>query len=138
MTYHIHTPRVVHETIDDETIVIDFDTGAYYSLRATANDIWRLLENASAGQIVEALRQRYTGDPAHIESSVHAFLEQLAQAELVVETDGGTSLALPTPVAQASEIFTPPILEVYTDMQELLLLDPIHEVDAQGWPARKA
>ena len=25
-------------------------------------------------------------------------------------------------------------LTKYTDMQELLLLDPIHEVDATGWP----
>jgi hypothetical protein len=27
-----------------------------------------------------------------------------------------------------------PVLNKYTDMQELLLLDPIHDVNAQGWP----
>jgi hypothetical protein len=27
-----------------------------------------------------------------------------------------------------------PVLDKYTDMQELLLLDPIHEVDDAGWP----
>jgi hypothetical protein len=26
---------------------------------------------------------------------------------------------------------------VYEDMQDLLLLDPIHDVDETGWPARK-
>jgi len=31
--------------------------------------------------------------------------------------------------------FVKPILQKYTDMADLLLLDPIHEVDAgQGWP----
>jgi hypothetical protein len=29
------------------------------------------------------------------------------------------------------------VLERYTDMQELLLLDPIHDVDESGWPHRK-
>jgi hypothetical protein len=28
-------------------------------------------------------------------------------------------------------------LQKFTDMQELLLLDPIHEVDERGWPHRK-
>jgi hypothetical protein len=26
------------------------------------------------------------------------------------------------------------VLQKYTDMADLLLLDPIHEVDEQGWP----
>ena len=30
--------------------------------------------------------------------------------------------------------FETPVLEKYTDMAELLLLDPIHDVDATGWP----
>ena len=30
--------------------------------------------------------------------------------------------------------FEAPILQKYTDMQDLLLLDPIHEVDEAGWP----
>ena len=31
-----------------------------------------------------------------------------------------------------------PIIEKFTDMQELLLLDPIHEVDEKGWPHQAA
>ncbi len=33
--------------------------------------------------------------------------------------------------------YAPPALETYTDMQELLLLDPIHDVDETGWPAAR-
>ena len=33
--------------------------------------------------------------------------------------------------------FEAPILHKYTDMQDLLLLDPIHEVDEAGWPSVK-
>lgn len=137
MNFRIQAPRVVHETIDDETIVIDFDDGTYYSLRTTANFIWQLLESASAEQIIQAVCQTYTGDPEQIESSVQAFLSQLVQAQLIVETAGGTPQPVSAIIDGAPLPFTPPILEEYTDMQDLLLLDPIHEVDAQGWPARK-
>jgi hypothetical protein len=30
--------------------------------------------------------------------------------------------------------FEKPGLQKYSDMQDLLLLDPIHEVDEMGWP----
>jgi hypothetical protein len=30
--------------------------------------------------------------------------------------------------------FEPPLLEKFTDMEDLLLLDPVHEVDGRGWP----
>jgi hypothetical protein len=33
-----------------------------------------------------------------------------------------------------SRQFVPPVLERYDDMEDLLLLDPVHDVDAQGWP----
>jgi hypothetical protein len=38
----------------------------------------------------------------------------------------------PAPIGTAE--FHAPVLQVYSDMQDLLLLDPIHEVDATGWP----
>ena len=34
--------------------------------------------------------------------------------------------------------YSPPVLNSYTDMEELLLLDPIHDVDQAGWPMPKA
>ncbi|MBX3014591.1 MAG: hypothetical protein KF832_23935 [Caldilineaceae bacterium] len=36
-----------------------------------------------------------------------------------------------------SHTFETPVLNEFTDMQERLLLDPIHEVDHAGWPHRK-
>jgi len=45
---------------------------------------------------------------------------------------------LGAPPLPAGTVFAPPVLEVYTDMQDLLLLDPIHDVDETvGWPSPK-
>jgi len=35
---------------------------------------------------------------------------------------------------QSVNAFEKPKLQKFTDMQDLLLLDPIHEVDEAGWP----
>ncbi len=39
---------------------------------------------------------------------------------------------------QKKKSFCLPIIEKYTDLEELLLLDPIHEVDESGWPKQKS
>ena len=33
--------------------------------------------------------------------------------------------------------YEPPILNRYDDLQNLALLDPIHDVEEAGWPNRK-
>jgi hypothetical protein len=44
----------------------------------------------------------------------------------------------PEPVPQTEKKhFVAPCLHKYTDMQELLLIDPIHDVDDYGWPIIK-
>jgi hypothetical protein len=30
--------------------------------------------------------------------------------------------------------FQPPLFEKFTDMEAMLLLDPVHDVDDEGWP----
>jgi hypothetical protein len=62
-------------------------------------------------------------------------LVQLQQENLIVPVDGETAVDLqPSNNGHDKPSFTPPLLHKYSDMQELLLLDPIHDVDEAGWP----
>jgi hypothetical protein len=72
------------------------------------------------------------------------FLNQLQQEGLVIAIDDkSTDSPLPQnwkdqiTVNGNKTVFNAPVLNKYTDMQDLLLLDPIHEVDATGWPSTK-
>ena len=57
---------------------------------------------------------------------------------LVAAADNGTIAGSNAMEAGASaRPYEPPQLEKYTDMQDLVLLDPVHEVDATGWPHPK-
>jgi hypothetical protein len=63
----------------------------------------------------------------------------LQREELVAATENSASASVSPPDAASngSKTFEPPLLEKYTDMQDLVLLDPVHEVDSTGWPAPK-
>ena len=41
------------------------------------------------------------------------------------------------PFLQSIGLFTTPTLEIFSDMQDILLLDPVHDVDERGWPINK-
>jgi 5,10-methylenetetrahydrofolate reductase len=128
--------QVVHETIDDETLVIQLTTGAYYSLRATANEAWELLAGQHSIEAVAAELARRYPDASGVEADVRRFAAELVSEQLLVPGGLVEPRADDHPVATAiARTYEPPRLERYTDMQYYLLLDPIHEVDdVAGWP----
>jgi hypothetical protein len=128
-------PAVASETIDGEVVAIHLDKGVYYSLQGSAAQIWTLLEERQPVEVIVAALADHCGSEAsEIETSVNRFVEELRGEELVVEA-GEVVDPVPAPrlLGRASR-FETPVLSKYTDMQDLLLLDPIHEVDDTGWP----
>ena len=68
--------------------------------------------------------------PDAVMREIEALIEQLVR---VGESDAPLSVDA---YKLLSAKYESPQLEQYSDMSELLLLDPIHEVDEQGWPKR--
>ncbi len=125
----------MHELVDGEVIIIQLEAGTYFSLRGCAPEIWALLATGrdEAG-VVEALRIRYRGRDAEIERAVKTLLGRLV-AERVIEADPESPVPpLPASLGDPAS-YEEPVLERYDDMQDFLLVDPIHEVGAAGWPA---
>lgn len=140
--FRVNHPTVISETIDGEAILINLDTGAYYSLRETGAALWQLIEQGAAGQqLIDELSDRYDGAPAVMAAGAQALLAELAHEQLIVPL--GDDNAAPqftgaaTTASNGRPPFTPPVLEKFTDMADLLLLDPIHDVSEQGWPTPK-
>ena len=44
----------------------------------------------------------------------------------------------PPPPNAVRKPYTAPAVQKYDDLEDLLLLDPIHEVDEAGWPVARA
>jgi hypothetical protein len=132
----IDTENVVHEEVDGEVIAIDLGGGSYYSLAGSAPAVWALLANGvTEAEICAALGERYEADAETIGAEVAGLLGKLIEHRLIVAAEQA-GVTPPGPVDENGERapFETARFERYDDMQDYFLLDPIHEVDATGWP----
>jgi hypothetical protein len=130
---------VIHDTIDNETIAINQRTGRYYSLDGPAAEAWHVLaEGTTIDGLVHHLAARYDAPPGALSVAVAEFLAALRAEELIVDAPdmpaNGTVPDRPAPEPAARPRFPGLTLHQYSDMEVLLLADPIHEVDESGWP----
>lgn len=124
--------------IEDEIIALDMQSGSYFSLRQTAAWIWRLLRQpTSQEQIVTAVIACYQVDRARATLDVQTLLAHLQAEGLIEVTVAQRTEEIATPLNPTGEPYTTPVLEVFTDVQDLLTIDPIHDVDEMGWPQPK-
>ncbi|MFA5323936.1 MAG: PqqD family peptide modification chaperone [Smithella sp.] len=138
----INETNVVHENIDGETVILNLDSGNYYSIVDVAADIWSYIEKGvPVSEIFPLIRENYQCIGDEEENAVNLFLSQIQQEELVIAAN---DVCPPSQnwkeqiiVNKNKAVFSIPVLHKYTDMQDLLILDPIHEVDATGWPSTK-
>lgn len=137
--YAANQPRIISENIDGEVVMIDLVTGSYYSLNATGAEIWGCFDGPrTLSQITTAISNRHGNEQTDlVEAAVRGFVGELETAELIVAANGATADVTNGAVLStngASPPFAKPELTAYSDMQDLLLLDPVHEVDDGGWP----
>ncbi len=136
----LNSPPVVLETVDEETIIVNLDSGCYYDLNHSGGRILAALaggaERAEAARVVAAA---YGIDAAELDVAVAELAAQLLAEGILVEAEAaanGGSFPGSAAAGPPTRPYEAPALGRYTDMQELLVLDPIHEVDESGWPNR--
>lgn len=137
--FKLKSPEVIHEIIDGEAVIVNMTNGKYYSTDKSGAFIWSLIDQGlPVGHIVDHVAKRYTGNIEQIEKGVYQIIEQLQQENLITpdvsdHLDATVDWNKEIP-AQEKLLFEEPLLHHYTDMEDLLLLDPIHEVEDSGWP----
>ena len=137
MVFYRRKSSVVHEQFGDETVIVNLDTGCYFSIDGTGDAIWAWVTGGlSHDEIVARVGMGYEGDQALIRAQTEGFLSRLVEEKLLEPTHEARDIAPPI-VDSATRPWKPPALQKYTDMEQMLQLDPIHEVDEMGWPQTK-
>jgi hypothetical protein len=134
----VDAPTVAAETVDGEVLMIHLESGNYDSLRGVGAAIWGGFEQGvPVADMATAVRSRYGADDA--DELVHKFVAELVAEDLLTPDDGAlTADASRWQLPALDGALVGPELEKFTDMQHLILLDPVHEVDTgQGWPIRR-
>jgi DNA-binding NarL/FixJ family response regulator len=141
MTYYrVNSPNVIHEIIDGEAVLVNMENGSYYSIDSVGAVVWDYIEKGlSNRQIVQAISNQYAGNQEEISTGIEKLIDDLKTERLIVpgepssEHNHAAAINQAIPAVPKPE-FVPPVLNKYTDMEDLLLLDPIHDVDETGWP----
>jgi hypothetical protein len=143
--FSLNTPQVVAEALegtdiaDGEAIIVNLATGTYYSIRGDSILVWKaIVAGASPEEITEAVVEETGEAPERVAAAISGFCESLAADGLILERHNGAEPPPTIDLSGAGSGLLEPSFETYTDMQDLILMDPVHEVDERGWPHTRA
>ena len=135
----VNAAHVSSEMFGEEAVVVNFMTGKYFGLTGSAPAIWQLFATPVTREEVLASFGELNGLKAEIREQVSACMDILLQESLIVDAgvaDGEMRQSGPATVH--SDGFRAPVIEIYEDLKELIVLDPIHDTDPErGWPVQQ-
>ncbi len=146
--YKINPHGIIFEVIDGEVIVLNINSGEYYNMTGTGALIFQLIVDGKAySEVVDQILCRYVGCSERISLSVSGFIEELLEEKLIIKIpeDLNNSSAISLEAFNINAVlsavnkseYLEPNMNKYTEMADLLLLDPIHQVQDAGWPNKK-
>lgn len=134
MVVKIDSKNVSWERVDDEVIAIQLETGRYYNLHNTSAEIWSLLANGAEVDMLVKGFSKIFPDVISLSDDIEIFIHECFKAKLLV-LDGDIRLdSSDFQLPEKLESWVTPALVEYSDLQDLILVDPIHDVKESGWP----
>lgn len=133
----VAAPQCVADDFGGEIVALNLDTGFYFSLRDLSSAIW---QDLAAGHAVEDVLQSLREVDEKLAEPAARLIDLILEHGLMrpAEADVVPALAM-TAGAMAASGASVIDLEVYDDMRDLVMTDPIHEADEEiGWPVRRA
>jgi len=112
--------------IDGEAIIINLESGLYFSLDRCGAAAWALLAGGhSIAEAASFLASACGADVSTVRDGLLTLGTELLERTLVSSTEPGVSTPVVVDLAQfALGGWTPPMLNVYDDMGDVLALDP--------------
>lgn len=136
--FRINSNSVSLERLDGEVIVISFTAGKFYSAKGSGADVISLLKiGLPSRSIIQILSAQYsTFEYDH--SGLDVFISSLLAEGIIEETKEtieSETIQLPNDLARS--LWIKPELHIHDEILGLLLVDPIHETNDEGWPKLK-
>lgn len=134
----IFDKNIISDVFGEEVVLVNLETGMYYSLRSSATQIWiRIINNYSVDEITTDLISLYEVEKNELVNQINNFIQQLIDKNLIRSSETSDKINIEQNLQTQKTVFPAPEIEIFSDMQELLLLDPVHDVDKAGWPVSK-
>jgi len=136
VAYEVADKNIISKLFDNELTLINLANGQYFAAGGSAVDFWELAAVGAAPEtVVEAIVTRYDASADVVRADIDRVAELFIQNGLI-KTAAAKAININLPPPAAVKPWKAGWLEVYGDMKDLLLLDPIHDVE-QEWPEAK-
>lgn len=125
---------IAHERVDGEVIAIHMTEGHYFSMSGPAADVWSLLVDGYSAQEISTFLSGVFERVVEI-TDFEPFVSQLVAFQLIVPSqaqDAAVGAELPNDYER--RLWSQPLVEKFEDLEDLILLDPIHDTNRLGWP----
>ncbi len=118
--------EVAAKVMDGEAILINLSNGIYYSMDEVGGFIWeRIAAGHSLGDVASAVARSYNVPPERARGDVERIAAELLKESLVLVADSDAPAgAAPPEAAEQGAPYATPELQKYSDMADLLALDP--------------
>ncbi len=132
--FQLKSPPTIMEIIDGEAILINGEKGTYYNLSPQATLIFEAILNGYSLEELFTLNNLESKVCDHI----YAIIDKLISEDILIEIESIKRKKV-SPIELNIKNYNKDIVfTIYEDMQDMLALDPIHEVDEViGWPSKK-
>ncbi len=130
--YEVSRPSVVADFVDGEVVAVNLDTGVYFAMFEGAALAWEAL---SRGASIREVAQRCVPTNGETTAALSSFATELVSHGLLRPGSTrdpeceGSLVAL-----QGRAPLGPLVVHVHEDLQDMLLLDPVHDAGPAGWP----
>ena len=131
--YKFNETEMFYDVADGLGIVINYSTGIYYSLNSAGTAVFdQLIAGADPKALAEKL-SKISGCPKDIADILDKFAESLVEKGVLLCDDAPYAAAADFNADAFKEGFEP-VADEFHDVQDLILADPIHDVDPNfGW-----
>ena len=129
-SYRLNSPSCIAEAVDGDLIVINLASGRYYNMRHETVSVWNALTSGVSPS--DLILGNTWNNVQQLNFQKH--VQFLLNEQLIVALSNLT-IGLKTPEILINEVGESFHVDVFTDMEEMLRLDPIHDASADtGWP----
>ena len=134
--WSVDRQNVLSEILDGEAVIIDLATGRYHAAAGVGATVWAgIVSGDTIDAIMSEVERSYTGVPADAADAVRSFIDSLVATGLCRSSDGAAPAGDRMPAPEGGPWpWAAPVLETHDDLADLMLIDPVHDVTARGWP----
>lgn len=115
MKYYTLNPRFIADIFDETIIIANLDSGIYYTISGAICNVFTDF-NLEKSKVLELVSSKL---------DIKDVFDQLIEEQIIIESTNSIELdlkGLKEPKGESK-------LKKFDDLQDLLVLDPIHEID---------